>query len=244
LIPKLTIWLLSAIVLASAGSAYARGQKADDPQSDPVMKALSQGVDTLPPNSPPGLQRRGERYHVTDSDVLELTFQFTPDFNQTVTVQPDGFVTLREIGDVQVAGKTVPEIKQTLQQAYAKILANPVITVDLKDFQKPYFLAIGQVFRPGKYDLRGETTVSAAVAIAGGFTPEAKHSQVLLFRRVNDQWSSVTKIDLKHLLDKSKDLREDVALPPGDMVYVPKSAIAKVRSFIPNYGMSMYQPIP
>ena len=59
--------------------------------------------------------------------------------------------------------------------------------------------------KPGKYDLRGDTTVSAAVAMAGGFTQDAKHSQVLLFRRVNDSWSSVTKLDVKHML-KTRNL--------------------------------------
>jgi protein involved in polysaccharide export with SLBB domain len=53
----------------------------------------------------------------------------------------------------------------------------------LKDFEKPYFVAGGRVARPGKYDLRGDTTVSQGIALAGGFLDSAKHSQVVLFRR-------------------------------------------------------------
>jgi len=243
---KLKPWLLSALLAWCAVGVAARDQKSDvSPTKDPVMQALDRGVDSVNVNSPSGavLQRRGERYRVVDGDVLDLQFEFTPDFNQKVTVQPDGYVALKEIGDLHVEGETVPEIKHQLQEAYLKILANPVITVDLTEFEKPYFLALGQVARPGKYDLRGNTTVSSAVAMAGGFTSEAKHSQVLLFRRVDDKWSSVTKIDLKHML-KSHNLSEDSYLQPGDMVYIPQNAISKVKAFIPNPGVGVYSPIP
>jgi polysaccharide biosynthesis/export protein len=236
--------ILLGLVALIAG---ADDQKQRPPaQADPVMSALSHGVDHIDgvnsPNSAT-LERRGGRYEIENSDVLDLQFEFTPDFNQTVTVQPDGFVTLKEIGDIQVQGKTVPEIKEKLQQAYSKILAKPEVTVYLRDFNKPYFLALGQVARPGKYDLRGDTTVAAAVAMAGGFTGEAKHSQVLVFRRVNDNWSSVTKIDLKHML-KSRTLNEDLQLRPGDMVYVPQNTISKIKAFVPNPTVGTYAPLP
>ena len=76
-------------------------------QSDPIMQALGKGVDQLD-GVPDGtaLQRRDWRYRVQSGDVLDLQFQFTPEFNQTATVQPDGYVTLKEIGDVHVEGFT------------------------------------------------------------------------------------------------------------------------------------------
>ena len=83
----------------------------------------------------------------------------SPEFNQTaVAVQPDGFVTLRGVGDLKVAGQTVPELTQTLHTAYSKILNDPLISVVLKDFEKPYFVADGQVAKPGKYDMHGNVT--------------------------------------------------------------------------------------
>lgn len=156
-------------------------------------------------------------------------------------MEPDGYITLKEVGDVQVEGETLPELRRTLAHAYGKILANPVISVDLKDFQRPYFMVLGQVGRPGKYDLRGVTTVSEGVALAGGFTTMSKHSEVLLFRRLNDKWTSVTKIDLKHMLN-SRNLSEDSSLRPGDMIYVPQNTISKVKSYVPtpSMGMGMY----
>ena len=246
MITKMAIANGVVFLLLGALWAPASDQKQNSAsQSDPVINALNQGVDHIDgvDTSKQALQRRGPRYEVQNSDVLDLQFEFTPDFNQTVTVQPDGYITLKEIGDVPVQGETVPQIKETVQRAYAAILAKPVVTIYLRDFNKPYFLALGQVARPGKYDLRGETTVAAAVAEAGGFTMEAKHSQVLLFRRVNDNWSSVTKIDLKHML-KSRNLSEDLELHPGDMLYVPQNLISKVKAYVPNPSMGTYAPLP
>jgi len=67
----------------------------------------------------------------------------------------------------------VPEMQQAVANAYRGFLHEPEVTVTLKDFDKPYFLASGEVARPGKYELRGDLTVNEAVAIAGGFTQQA-----------------------------------------------------------------------
>src|SRR3989442_1557925 len=88
----------------------------------------------------PVLQHRYPRYRLKRGDILELTFPFAPPLNQTATVQPDGFIILRILGDLRVEGMTMPELTQLLQTAYAKILREPVLTVDLKDFEKPYFI--------------------------------------------------------------------------------------------------------
>jgi len=236
------------LVVMSGAWAFARGQnnKGAAQQSDSAEQALAHGVDHIDPTvaaPAPALDRRNSRYRIASEDVLDLQFQSTPEFNQTVTVQPDGYITLREVGDIQVEGDTLPELRQAVQSAYLKILANPVISIELKDFQRPYFMVLGEVGRPGKYDLRGVTTVSEAVALAGGFNSQSKHSQVLLFRRVNDKWTSVTKVDLKHMLN-SRNLSEDSSLRPGDMVYVPQNAISKVKAWVPTPTVGTYGPLP
>jgi len=159
-----------------------------------------------------------------------------------VTVQPDGFVTLYSVGDMKVQGQTVPELTQTVRTAYGKILHDPIVSIVLKDFNKPYFIADGQVGHPGKYDLREETTLSQAVAIAGGFTEDAKHSQVILVHRVSDQYVSTQVFDLKKMEAKG-ELREDPYIHPGDQILVPKSRSSKLKSWMPSYGVGGYIPI-
>lgn len=179
-------------------------------------------------------QSRSPRYEVHAGDSFDINFELSPEFNQTgVTVQPDGFVTLRGVGDLKVDGQTAPALTETLRTAYGKILHDPIITVTLKDFEKPYFVADGQVMRPGKYDLRGPVTLTQAIAMAGGFLDSAKHSQVLLFRRIDDQWTEAKLINVKKM-EKSGKLAEDPFLHPGDMFFVPKNAFSKFARFIPS----------
>jgi polysaccharide export outer membrane protein len=173
------------------------------------------------------------------ADVLELSFPFTPEFNQTVTIQPDGYVTLRGVESVRVEGQTIPEVTTSLKSVYTKILHEPVVDVTLKDFEKPFFIVGGEVGRPGKFDLRGDTTATAAVAIAGGLKESAKHSDVLLFHRVPDGWMQVKKINMKKML-KDGNLDEDAYLQPGDFLYVPKNTLSKVERFIPTSSIGMY----
>jgi polysaccharide export outer membrane protein len=184
----------------------------------------------------------GERhplYRLTKSDTVDVNFTFSPDFNQTLTVQPDGFVALKGAGTLLAEGLTLPQAQQAIVYAYRGFLHEPEVTVTLKDFDKPYFLASGEVARPGKYELRGDLTVSEAVAIAGGFTQQAKHSQVVLFRRISAYVAESHVIDLKKMLD-SRNLNEDLHLQPGDFIFVPQSRISKIRKYVPTSSMSWY----
>jgi polysaccharide export outer membrane protein len=191
-------------------------------------------------DSAPQLQTRDARYKIAPGDSFDLNFELSPEFNQTaVAVQPDGFVTLRGVGDLNVQGQTVPELTQTLRGAYNKILNDPIISVVLKDFEKPYFVADGQIGKPGKYDLRGDTTLTQAIAIAGGFKDSSRHSQVLLFRRVSDQWMEAKVINVKQM-EKSGNLKEDPMLHPGDMLFVPKNTMSKIDKFFPSASMGTF----
>ena len=187
----------------------------------------------------PGLHERYPRYRLRRGDTFDLDFALSPEFNQIVAVQPDGFVTLKGVGSIFVAGETVPELTETVKGAYAKTLHDPVIAIALKDFEKPYFIASGQVEKPGKYDLRSDLTVTEGVAIAGGFNDKAKHTQVVLFRPVPGGGYEAKLLNVKKLL-ATRNLSEDVQLQPGDMLYVPQNALSKIRPFLPTSSMGAY----
>ncbi|MGH9493668.1 MAG: polysaccharide biosynthesis/export family protein [Candidatus Sulfotelmatobacter sp.] len=226
--------ILSLVVLA-ASCTFCFGQSDKVPSTMPATSKSTA--------STPSFGERNSRYRIQAGDTFDLTFDLSPEFNQTaVAVQPDGFVTLRSIGDIQVAGQTVPQLTQTLKTAYSKILNNPPISVILKDFEKPYFVAGGKVAKPGKYEMHGNTTLVQAIEIAGGFQTNAKHSQVYLFRRVDDQWTEAKLINVKDM-EKKGNLSEDPFLHPGDLVFVPQNAYSKIDRFIPNLSMGTYLPI-
>jgi polysaccharide export outer membrane protein len=195
-----------------------------------------------PASNVPQFQERDARYHIVPGDVFDVNFDLTPEFNQQqVSVQPDGYVTLHGVGEIQVAGLTTPQLRETIRNAYGKILHDPIISITLKEFQKPFFIADGQLEHPGKYEIHGPVTLSEGIAMAGGFLESAKHSQVVLYRRVNDQWTSAQIINVKKM-ENDRDMKEDPMLHPGDMLFVPKNRMSKVKPFIPttNVGMAAY----
>jgi polysaccharide biosynthesis/export protein len=213
------------VFMIALGSMHGQGQTAS---STPRAQVTSTSQTS---NAQPQLQQRNPRYIIQRSDILLLTFPLTPEFNQTVTVQPDGYVNLQNAGSVHVQGLTVPEMLDTLQTAYAHVLHKPIINVDLEDFQKPFFTVSGQVGKPGQYELRSDITVAEGLAVAGGMAPTAK-TQVFLFHRTSAEWFAVREINMKDIL-KGKNTNEDATLQPGDMIYVPEKFIANFKKYVP-----------
>lgn len=216
------------IVLLSVAASMCCAQEVANPSVSGGPK-LQAGV---PEAATPVFGERNARYQLCPGDSMDLRFPFSPEFDQTsVTVQPDGFISLQAIGDVHVSGLNLPEVKQLFERVYKNILNQPEITVTLRDFNKPYFIANGQVGRPGKYDLRANTTITEALAIAGGLLPSSKHSQVWVFHRLSDGTVQSKLIDVKRMLAQG-NLAEDIRVQPGDTVYVPQNTWSKVKGVI------------
>jgi polysaccharide export outer membrane protein len=178
-------------------------------------------------------------YRLRPSDVVEVTFTVAAEFNQSLTVQPDGYVTLKDAGAVLALGMTLAEFATAVEKAYASYLHDPQAAVALKDFERPYFIVGGEVGKPGKYELRADTTLTEALQIAGGLTPQAKHSQVVLFRRVDGDLVESRLFNLKRML-KERRLKEDAHLQAGDLVFVPQNEISKIARFLSKPALSMY----
>lgn len=235
--PLVGILVVGMLAIPASLRSQAGPQSVSAPAQNP---APAKGAASDSDPNRPQLHERNPRYRLESGDILELAFRYTPEFDQEVTIQPDGYVQLKGLpNDVHIQGQSVPEVIETLKKAYSNTLRDPVISVVLREFEKPYFIAGGQVSKPGKYDLRGRTTATQAVAIAGGFSEYSKNSQVLLFRRYNDDLMEVKVLNLNKVL-KDKNYQEDLQLQPGDMLYVPKTFMAKIDRFLPRSSLGMF----
>jgi len=226
---------LAILLIAAPLTLWAQQNNAVSAVAAPV--AASAAGATRPNDDRPALQQRNPRYKVMRDDILNVSFPISPELNQTVTIQPDGYITLLNAGSVYIQGMTVPEVTDAITKAYAKILHDPIINVNLQDFQKPFFVVTGQVAKPGQYDLRYDTTVSEAIAISGGLLPTAK-TQLLIYHRVSAGWMEVTRYNLKDFLN-GKNVNEDAEVKPGDMIFIPEKAITNFRKYVP-YSFGVY----
>ncbi len=218
---------LAMVVGAQTAPATTTNTSAADGQRNPlgVIPALT-GV-------------RHPLYRLNKSDVMDVKFTFSPEFDQTATVQPDGYIALRGLGQLFAEGLTLDQLRDAIRDAYAPILRDPEVSVILTGFDRPYFVAAGQVARPGKYELRSPTGVVAAIAMAGGFNDQAKHSQVVLFRPIAEGVVESHVLNIKAML-ASRNLDEDIELKPGDMLFVPQNKISKIRRYFPTSSLSTF----
>jgi polysaccharide export outer membrane protein len=181
---------------------------------------------------PPRLTTVSEdRYRLQPGDVLEVQFRYSPEFNQQVTVQPDGYISLEIGGDLKVAGMTIEQTRLTILKQASKRLQDPVATIVLKEFQRPYFVVAGEVAQPGKIEMRERVTAIQAIMLAGGMKETARSSQVVVFRKINSDVAEVKVLNLKSIR-RTSDLENDLTLQAGDMVFVPRDKISKIERFM------------
>jgi polysaccharide export outer membrane protein len=197
---------------------------------------------TLPPGlSGRQLAERHPQYRLQCSDVLDIQYRYTPEFNQQATIRPDGRITITGMGDVMAEGSTLEQVTAEATDLSKQRLKDPQITIVLKEFQKPYVIVGGEVANPGRFELRGDLTAIQAISLAGGFKNSSKHSQVLLLRKIDGDRAETKVLDLKTLI-ASRTLEEDVALKAGDMLYVPQNAYSKIERLM-RVGQFSFSPI-
>ncbi len=178
-----------------------------------------------------GVFGREERYTLNPGDVIDIQYRYTPEFNQTVTIQPDGYISLEIGGDMKVAGRSLMQVRTLILAKARERLASPELNVILKEFQKPFVVVAGEVVQPGKIEVREKVTALQAVLMAGGFKDSAKSSQILVFRKLNGDTAEVKTLNFK-TLNRTSDLENDLTLQPGDMILVPRNRISKIERYV------------
>jgi polysaccharide export outer membrane protein len=187
-----------------------------------------------------------ERYRLHTGDSLLLEYRLSPELNQTAMIAPDGYVDLNVAGSVKIAGLTLQEAHDLIVQRASERLNQPELKLELKDFQRPYVMVAGQVQSPGKIEMREDMTALQAVMLAGGFRDTAKESKIVVFRRISQgsDMAEVRQLNL-HKIHKTIQLEKDMALEPGDILYVPNNALAKFSQImrVPNFSSGAQVPI-
>ncbi len=227
------------LALTAAALAWGPAPLAAQTTSAPTRPEAALPLGPAKPSVTPGLTPSPD-YLLHLSDRIELQFPFSPDYNEVVTVQPDGRISLREVAPVKVVGKSVLDVQALIQQAYSGILHEPRVSLTLKDFQVPSFYASGELGRPGRYELHSEITLLQGIAEAGGLINErARKKEIVVFRPQGNGTYASRVIDLKRMLD-AKGVAEDFALAPGDIIYVPQNKASKVQRYLPTTNVGGY----
>ncbi len=186
-----------------------------------------------------------ESYQLQTGDTISLVYRLTPEYNQTASLQPDGTVTLQLLGSIAVQGLTLAQARTRIQDAAAKRLRSPELSLQLDSWEGPHFTVLGQVGTPGRFSLRGPLTVVDGLAMAGGLTLSAKHTNIVLIHRVSETVGETRLVDYRALEQQHKPGTELISLQPGDIIYVPLSKLTKVERYVhlANFGLSSGIPL-
>ena len=170
-------------------------------------------------------------YRIGPEDLLQISVWKNETMSRTVPVRPDGKISLPLLNDVQAAGLTALELRDVLTQKLADYMPNPEVSVIVSEVRSFKISVVGEVARPARYELKSWTTVLDALALAGGFTPFAARSRIVILR---PEGSTVKRIPfnynkvissreslLDRILNAGGEGQENFYLQNGDIVLVP-----------------------
>jgi polysaccharide export outer membrane protein len=199
--------------------------------------ALSACAAHAPPAAPrasPKATAPAPEYRIQPGDQLDIKFYFSPELNESVTVRPDGRISLQLVRDVEAAGLTPNALTERLTLLFEKSLLKPEIAVIVRTFSNQRVFVDGEVHKAGVIPLVGTMTVAQAISQAGGMRDTACASSVLVVRRDANAEPVAFAVDISRVFDGSGS-SQDVPLQPSDIVFVPKSTIADINQFIDQY---------
>ena len=181
------------------------------------------------------------RYHLRANDVLKVSYHLTPELDATVSVQPDGFVVLPQIGEVKLTGLDLQQATQAITDKAAQRLNHPELTVEITEFEKPHFFVGGRVGKPGEYTLNGPLTALQAIQIAEGFQESAKQTRVILIRPIGDGLGETHVLDLRRTAKQGKTT--EFLIQDGDTLVVSESKLNVVTKYMRLVNPGVYVPV-
>jgi polysaccharide export outer membrane protein len=198
-------WLLSlfaALLFLATGA----GASAQTPKAEPVSSSATES-----------------NYVLSANDLVKLTVFQENDLETTVRVSKDGTVTFPLIGPVKIGGKSPQDAAQMVRELLAKdYLVNPQVNLTVMEYSKRRFIVLGQVQRPGAYDMPDRDTVHLlqAIGMAGGYTRIADPGKITLKRNVGGK-ENLFKLNAKKMA--SGDSTNEFEIQSGDVISVGES---------------------
>jgi polysaccharide export outer membrane protein len=203
---------LSAIAAVLAAPGPARGQSAAASPVQGVVRSAQTngGVLSIPDLGP---------YRIGPEDVLAITIWKNEAMSRTVIVRPDGKISLPLLNDVQAAGLSPMELRDVLLKALVEYMPGPEVSVIVTEPRSFKVSVIGEVPRPGRYELRSWTTVLDVLALAGGFSQFSARSRIFVLRPEGERMKRMPFNYNKAVSEGGE--QDNFYVRAGDIIVVP-----------------------
>jgi polysaccharide export outer membrane protein len=194
----------------------------------------------------PAFQHMLERFHTTyklgPGDRIAIRVAREPDYTvESAEVSPFGSVFHPLLGEVRVAGLTVPQATERIREELSEYIISPRLSVALVEAQSAKVGVIGDVVEPGILTMQRPMTVLDAISATGGFTDFGSKSEVTVLRQLDQGQTQVITVNVKRVLEGKGEPTDNIALHPGDTIVVhgnKKKALATITS-LAGFGSFM-----
>jgi polysaccharide biosynthesis/export protein len=201
------------------------------PQTVCLAKAVLLAVALLPVPSGYAQQPAPDgcpiAYVIGPEDVLDIAVWDSAELTRTVPVRPDGKISLPLLNDVQAAGLTPMQLRETLTKALTDYLPTPAVSVLVREIHSVKVSVIGQVKTPGRYELKDRASVLDVLALAGGLTEYAARGRIVVLRQEPAGTRQIPfPYDRLTAKNRSRNgspagAQENLCVHSGDVVFVP-----------------------
>jgi polysaccharide export outer membrane protein len=190
-----------------------------------LVLALAISMAPSPHSSAQGLPaaETAEPYVIGPEDVIEIAVWSNADLSRTVPVRPDGKISLPLLHDVQAGGLTPMDLRAALTTSLARFVADPVVSVIVREVNSFKVTVIGEVKTPGRYAVRSRTTVLDVLAMAGGLSQYAARGRITILRREGETVRQLP-FDFEKVTGRAGPtgaVQQNFCVRPGDIVVVP-----------------------
>lgn len=172
------------------------------------------------------------RYTVGPEDTIEIVVLRHPEFSGVYPINMEGKIQYKFVGDLEVSGLTKKELEDKIKEVISSYVINPEVNVTLLEYKSKVIYVLGEVGRPGKYYMRSEKmTVREAVIEAGLPTLAAAMRRCRVITPDKNNRVKIKEIDLYSIL-YCGNLKQNIEMKPGDVLYVPSTVMAKIGRLI------------
>jgi polysaccharide export outer membrane protein len=157
-------------------------------------------------------------YRIGSEDVLDISVRNSPELEKVVPVRPDGKISLPLVNDVAAAGLTPMGLRDVLTEKFSTYIQNPEVAVVVREIHSLKVSVIGNVKTPGRFELKGASTVLDALALATGFNEFAARRKIVILRRDGSEQQRL-RFDYDAAIKGSGE--RNMLVKPGDIIVVP-----------------------
>jgi len=183
-------------------------------------------------NSPRDVVSDSLKYTLGPDDVISIEVRRHPEFNGQYIVNSEGKIGYKYVGDVDVNGLTKKELKERVTEILAEFIISPEVDVQIVAYLSKVFYVVGDVNRPGKFYMKGDTIPVREALIQAGLPNQAASLGNCRLMTPDGKGNVKThKIDINRLLYEG-DLKHNLVMRPGDVLYVPPTFLAKIIRII------------